>query len=245
MTDDRNVPPDDVSDRAGEAGRAPGVAPRVSPGERWHLIAEAAYYRARARGFRDGSPAEDWRAAAAEVDRRLAGEGDAGARASAADDERAVYRQLRDELQRRLAAIRGNVDARAIQDAFERATAQVRRAGEHAGTSVTRAAERLRKDMSQAAGAIGPRWEELSGRAAGVFSVWRDRGGEFLARAASGVNDWLNRSGRRGGSAYHTRTIVSAGTFQCARCGRLIPMESGGPLPACPDCRHTEFRRVP
>ena len=41
--------------------------------ERWRLIAEAAYYRAQARGFAPGQEIEDWLQAEAEVDRRLGG----------------------------------------------------------------------------------------------------------------------------------------------------------------------------
>ena len=39
------------------------------------MIADAAYRRAQARGFRDGSPQQDWFDAEAEVDARLAAAG--------------------------------------------------------------------------------------------------------------------------------------------------------------------------
>jgi len=240
MTDEQSEPAGDGA--ASSAGAAP--AETVEPGARWHMIATAAYYRARARGFRGGSPEEDWRAAEAEVDSRLRAATGAHAGAAAAD-ERAAYQRLRDEVQQRLGAIRGNVDARAIQEAFERAVAQVRRAGEHAGTSVSRAAERLRKDMRQTAASIGPRWEELSERAAGVFSVWRDRGSEFLARAAAGLSDWLNRSpGRPQAAVLRTGETAAPGSYRCARCGHVVRLESAEALPACPACRHTEFQRA-
>lgn len=41
--------------------------------ERWRLIAEAAYYRAQARGFAPGREIEDWLQAEAEIDRKLGG----------------------------------------------------------------------------------------------------------------------------------------------------------------------------
>jgi len=37
--------------------------------ERWRMIAEAAYYRAQARGFAPGQEIEDWLQAEAEIDR--------------------------------------------------------------------------------------------------------------------------------------------------------------------------------
>lgn len=54
-------------------GKAPAkktVGP-VSREERWQMIAEAAYYRAKARDFAAGDEVADWLAAEAEVDARL------------------------------------------------------------------------------------------------------------------------------------------------------------------------------
>lgn len=231
---------------AGTGERARPAQGRVSADERWRMIAEAAYYRARARGFQGGNPGEDWLAAEAEVDRRLAGDAGNDAPASAANDEQAAYRRLREEVERRLAAIKGTVDARAIQDAFERATVQVRRAGGYAGVTINRAADRLRRDMSQAAATLGPRWQEFSGRAAGVFAVWRTRGALFLQRASAAVAEWRDRSGRAAEPAeYRAGTAVDPGSFQCTRCGALVRVESPGLLPTCPSCQHMQFRRAP
>lgn len=41
--------------------------------ERHRMIAEAAYFRAEARGFRGGDPLEDWLLAEAEIDRARSG----------------------------------------------------------------------------------------------------------------------------------------------------------------------------
>lgn len=48
---------------------------RIAHVSREHLIAEAAYHRAEARGFVPGQALDDWLAAEAEVDARLGGEG--------------------------------------------------------------------------------------------------------------------------------------------------------------------------
>ncbi len=45
----------------------------VTPERRLQMIAEAAYFRAEARGFAPGREMEDWLAAEAEVDRLLSG----------------------------------------------------------------------------------------------------------------------------------------------------------------------------
>ncbi len=62
---------------AAKRRRATARAPRqqgvvVAPEERVAMIAEAAYYRAEARGFAPGGELEDWLAAEREVDGRLA-----------------------------------------------------------------------------------------------------------------------------------------------------------------------------
>lgn len=45
--------------------------PAVEPERRRAMVAEAAYFRAAARGFAPGHELEDWLAAEADVDRRL------------------------------------------------------------------------------------------------------------------------------------------------------------------------------
>ncbi len=67
-SDDREAMP-----KAG-ADEAPGAAATQAADELRRLwIAEAAYYIAERRGFRGGSPDEDWCEAEAEIDRMLAG----------------------------------------------------------------------------------------------------------------------------------------------------------------------------
>jgi Protein of unknown function (DUF2934) len=50
---------------------APSPAPFYDPQRRHEMIAQAAYFRARHRGFRPGHELEDWLAAEAEVDGEL------------------------------------------------------------------------------------------------------------------------------------------------------------------------------
>jgi Protein of unknown function (DUF2934) len=47
-------------------------AKQVSEEERWSMIARAAYFRAQRRNFAPGQELQDWIAAEAEVDRKLA-----------------------------------------------------------------------------------------------------------------------------------------------------------------------------
>jgi predicted nucleic acid-binding Zn-ribbon protein len=48
---------------------------RISDAQRRQMIAEAAYYRAKARGFLGGDPSADWLAAESDIDRQLNGHG--------------------------------------------------------------------------------------------------------------------------------------------------------------------------
>lgn len=48
---------------------------RITHEERWRMVAEAAYLRAEKRHFATGGETDDWLAAEAEVDARLAAEG--------------------------------------------------------------------------------------------------------------------------------------------------------------------------
>jgi len=45
---------------------------KVSPEQRWKMVAEAAYYKAEKRGFQGGDSARDWLEAEAEIDAQLA-----------------------------------------------------------------------------------------------------------------------------------------------------------------------------
>jgi hypothetical protein len=58
---------------ASSATTSPAVSGQVSvsPEQRYHMIAEAAYFHAEQRGFAGGDPAQDWLEAEAEIDRIL------------------------------------------------------------------------------------------------------------------------------------------------------------------------------
>jgi Protein of unknown function (DUF2934) len=77
----RKTPPVTVTARS-KAPAAPVPAAKVSKAKKsspvfaedvWrHMVATAAYYRAQARGFRHGSPEQDWLAAEAELKQKIA-----------------------------------------------------------------------------------------------------------------------------------------------------------------------------
>jgi DNA-directed RNA polymerase subunit RPC12/RpoP len=201
------------------------------------MISEAAYYRAQARGFQGGDPLADWVAAEVEIDRTL--------RDPRHKDEQAAYERLRAEVQKALAAARDSVDAQTIQDAIDRAATHMRKAGAYASATVSRAAEGLKKDIANAATIMGPRWEAFSDKTAGVFAVWRDRGGEFLAQAARSAGEWLNQTGQPSERPhYRAGDMVGSGEFACLRCDQSSRLETSGHLAPCQRCGHNVFRRL-
>ena len=59
------------SDTSGATAKKDIAHSAVSAEERYRLVAEAAYFRALARGFNGGDPLEDWLAAEQEINRTL------------------------------------------------------------------------------------------------------------------------------------------------------------------------------
>lgn len=210
----------------------------VSPEDRQRMIAEVAYFRAQARGFKEGDPIDDWLAAELEVSRALPP-------VKQQKEEQAVYEKLRAAVQQKLADARESVDAGTIRDAVEKGADQLRQVGEHAADTINRAVESLEKDIAGAAAIMGPRWEAFSEKTANVFSVWRDRGSTFLARAAVAAGDWLNETGQRlERPHYHAGELAASGSFECLRCGEVVRLETSAHVPPCPKCRNLDFRRA-
>ena len=206
---------------------------------RQRMIAEAAYYRAQKRGFREGNALHDWLEAEAEIDR---GAGPSSEQERA--DEVAAYQRLRREVTRLLGEVRGTATADAVRNAVDTGVRDLREMGTHTAETVTRVATALRKDIASTAERMGPRWESFSEKGAGLFGVWRDRGSEFLGQAADAVTEWLAQARkRREPPIYRTGEMSGGGTFECVHCGEHVVLHEAGHLPRCPQCDGEEFRR--
>lgn len=210
----------------------------VSDEDRRRMIAEAAYYRAAARGFQGGDPVADWLAAEAEIARVLPPP-------ERQREERAAYEKLREEIERRFADIRDAVHAETVRNAVERAIAQLREVGGYTADTINKVADTIKKDLASAAVKMGPEWKKFSTRSADAFAVWRDRGRAFLAGAATAVGQWLQDAGRRfEQQTYRAGEMTASGTFECVSCGNRLELERAGHLPPCPQCHSLEFRRL-
>ncbi len=71
-TRNRPAAPESAAASTTERRPAASATAAVPADLRHRWIAEAAYYRAQQRGFRNGSPEQDWAAAEADIDRMLA-----------------------------------------------------------------------------------------------------------------------------------------------------------------------------
>jgi ribosomal protein S27AE len=210
----------------------------VAPEEHRHMIEEAAYYRAQQRGFRGGDPVEDWLAAEREINRMLPNP-------QQQRQELLAYEKLRASVQKLLADAKDTLDADTIRQALDAARGQLKQLGEYTADTVEKAVTSVEKEMLGATRRMGARLENFSERSADIFYVWRDRGGQFLARAATAISGWVQQAGERvGQQTYHSGEIAASGTLECTACGERVVLASPAHLPACSKCRNTEFRRV-
>jgi hypothetical protein len=224
--------------RATGGGHTKSVGPQIADEERQRMISEAAYYRAMMRGFQNGNPADDWLAAEREINRLLPSP-------AQQKQELAAYQKLRADVQRLLADTKDTLSADTIRQAIDDARARLRQAGGHTVETVDKAIASIEKEMIGAGQRMGARLENFSERTADVFYIWRDRGSQFLARAATAIGDWVRQgSARLAPQTYRTGEIAAEGTFECTACGERVQLETPAHVPLCPKCRKTEFRRV-
>ncbi len=222
------------------AKAATGINPgqSVSSEERERMIAEAAYFHALERGFTGGSPLDDWLIAEREINHLLP-------TPQQQREELLAYGKLRQAVGKILAEARGTVNAETMKQAFERATAELRKTGEYTAETIGKITATLRKDLASASLKMGPRWEAFTEKSADLFGVWRDRGSQFLAQAAHAVGEWLQQAGTRlEQQVYHAGEMADSGTFECAGCGERIVLHTPAHLPPCARCHQMEFRRV-
>jgi hypothetical protein len=223
---------------AAGTGRAEQSPALITEQDRQRLIAEDAYFRALNRGFEGGDPLADWLAAEREINRLLPGP-------KQQKEEQAAYTKLRAVLHERLAAVRENVNADTMREALDKARASLRDAGEHTAETIDKVASTVEKDVAAAVQRMGPAWESISAKTAGLLEVWRDRSAAFLGQASGALGEWLKQAGERlQQPVYRTGEMADAGTFECRACGERVVLETAAHLPVCPRCRKSEFRRA-
>ncbi len=222
--------------RSSTRGTAASTA--VSEEERRRLIAEVAYMRAQARGFKGGDPMDDWLSAEREINKQLPGP-------QQQKQELAAYKKLRSSVEKLLADAKDTLNADTIRQTLEDARKQMSQLGDYTADTIEKAIVTIEKEMLTAARQAGVQLENLAERSTDVFAVWRDRGTQFLGRAASALRDWVQQASTRiTEQTYHTGDIAAGGTLECTACGGQVQLKTAAHVPLCPSCRKSEFRRL-
>ena len=202
------------------------------------MIAEAAYFMAARRGLTGGDPVADWVAAEREISRVMP-------TAKLQKEELAAYEKLRSELTELFSGMRGTVSPENIRHAFDTALEKIRTAGIYAAETISKVADTTKKDMANLAAEMGPGWEKYSEKTAGIFGVWRERGGAYIAAAAKAVGEWLQQMGAKvERQVYRSGEVTYGGILECTACGKRIELDTAAHVPLCPGCRNGTFRRI-
>jgi hypothetical protein len=218
--------------------RGAAVSTAVSEEERRRLIAEVAYMRAQARGFKGGDPMDDWLSAEREINKLLPGP-------QQQKQELAAYKKLRTSVEELLADAKDTLNADTIRQTLDDARKQMSQLGDYTADTIEKAIVTIEKEMLTAARQAGARLENLAERSTDVFAVWRDRGAQFLGRAATALRDWVQQASTRiTEQTYHTGDIATGGTLECTACGGQVQLKTAAHVPLCPSCRKSEFRRL-
>ena len=160
-------------------------------------------------------------------------------------EELAAYEKLRQHVKEILAATRENVNAQTIRQAVDTAAANLKSAGNFTAETTNKAVAAMRKEITDAAQRLGPKWDALSEKSADVFSVWLDRSTTFLGQATSALGTWLESTGGKlKHQTYVTGEMYSGGPIACKACGTRVDMPGPGHVPPCPQCQGTSFERV-
>ena len=130
--------------------------------QRRHMIAEAAYFRAKARGFTGGNPAADWLAAEREIEQQLNGPGHesllktleaqlsagkerlAAIKSTVAGKRKAVKAELKKDVEKladRLDSLEKKLEALKVRG--EKATKKARQQAEKIGEEISDLVQRL------------------------------------------------------------------------------------------------------
>lgn len=134
---------------------------QITPEQRAHMIAEAAYFRAEQRGFQGGDPVDDWLQAEAQID-RIAADGEQPAGAKLADQLQAWLQEYDSEFARLSAkarkvssAVRGELAREAelvktLRASAEQSLGEMRQRAGHATDDLVALGDKVRTQLADA-----------------------------------------------------------------------------------------------
>lgn len=160
----------------------------LTPEARHSMIAQAAYMKSRQRDY-PGDPVADWLQAEAEIGRALA------EYCQSVDQDRdfSTYQRFRSDVRRMLAKAETVINADAVTQALEKASGQMRQAGESIPASVDRAAKTVKHELMETIGKLGHAWDNFRVKQSDLLSNWKEKGMQTLDHKAKSFQDWLER----------------------------------------------------
>lgn len=185
----------------------------------------------------------------------------------ATDEELAAYEKLRQRVSKTFGELHDKINGETIRQAIDKATNELKEAGEHSMAAIGKASAALTKDITSSAEDLRPKVDEVTEEAKRRFDQWldkggalwhdiahevervyelsRDKGGAFLLNITRGLSEWSQTVGEKLDTSlkYKTGEITHGGEFICTNCEGRIQLKHPGRLPPCPKCSKTDFRR--
>lgn len=184
------------------------------------------------------------------------------------EEELSIYASLLQKVKSGLDGVTSVVDAEVLKGIIDKASVELKGAGEYSVEAVTTVTEHLKKDLSSSAGRIKPLldtlgkgaeqaveavheaggaiWSHLATGTGGLLVVWRDKAGNALSGLLGEVSGWSGSLGQEIDTAltYRTGELTFGGRFECKACGSQMQLKKPGHLPPCPKCHKTSFKRA-
>lgn len=185
----------------------------------------------------------------------------------APQEELAAYEKLRQRVSKTFSELNEKINGKTINQAIDKATADLKELGEHSKEAIGKASAALKKDIASTAEHLKPKvdeakestrkqfedwldkggalWHDIAQEAEHAFEYSRDKGGAFMLNVARGLSEWSQHIGEKLDTSlkYKTGEITHGGEFVCTSCQGTIHLKHPGRIPPCPKCTKTEFRR--
>jgi len=183
------------------------------------------------------------------------------------DEELAAYEKMRQRVSKTFGEIHDKINGETISKAIDKATTELKEAGEHSMEAIGRASTALKKDIASTTEHFKPKvdevteeakeqfdnwlvkggalWHDIAQEAEHVYELSRDKGGAFLVNVTKGLSEWSQTVGEKLDISlkYKTGEISHGGEFICTNCNGKIHLKHPGRIPPCPKCTKTEFQR--
>jgi hypothetical protein len=183
------------------------------------------------------------------------------------DEELVAYEKIRLRVTKTFGELHDKINGETISQAIDKATKELKEAGEHSMEAIGKASAALKKDIASTTEHLKPKvneateetkkqfdhwldkggalWHDIAQEAEHAYELSRDKGGAFLVYVTRGLSEWSQTVGEKLDTSlkYKTGEISHGGEFICTNCDGKIHLKHPGRIPPCPKCTKTDFRR--